>query len=221
MRGILSIAALLVAAASFADGWMLKAPYEAKAKFTWKVTVNANVGGQDHEATMKQHLSIASKTDKEIKGSGTWTDLSLDGGEQPGEEPKWDVTFNPNGSVASAGEGADYARMLVPLAFIYPDKEVKAGDKWSVKYKPAKDAKDMTVDFEVVEVGKVGDAEALKVKGKVSEDGPMKADTIYWIGKDGKLLKFDLDVKGWIVPFAGNNIELDAKIKGELVKEDK
>src|SRR6185436_1704891 len=133
-------------------------------------------GGQEHEAKMKQQLTIDSKYDKEIKGTGTWTDLMLDGNEASnGEEPpKWELTLTPAGAIASAGESADYARMLVPAAFVYPNKEVKVGDKWQAKYKPAKDAKDMTTDYEVVELTKVGDTEAIKVKGKLTEDGPMK-----------------------------------------------
>ncbi len=219
MRGILAFSATLVlAAVSFADGWMLKAPYEAKSVLTWNVTVNANVGGQDHEAKFKSVLTINSKTDKETKGSGTWTNLMLDGAEQTQDDPpKWDVVFNPNGSLASAGESADYARMISPMTFIYPDKEVKVGDKWSAKYKP-KDGKDISVDYEVLEQTKVGEVDVLKIKGKISEDGPMKGDNVYWVGKDGKLVKFDLSLTAWTVPIAGGPGEIDAKIKGEIAK---
>ncbi|HTQ10719.1 MAG TPA: hypothetical protein VMI31_11650 [Fimbriimonadaceae bacterium] len=100
---------------------------------------------------------------------------------------------------------------------MYPDKEVKVGDKWTEKFKP-KDGKDVTVDYEVVEQTKVGDADALKIKGKLSEDGPMKGDCTYWIGKDGAMLKFELDLKSWPVPFAGDPHDFDVKMKGEIVK---
>jgi hypothetical protein len=218
MRKFLSIAAVLtVAASSLAEGWLLKAPYEAKAKHTWKVIVNASVGGQEMEATMKQILTIDSKTDKEIKAKGNWAEIMVGGNEQSGDDTTWDITMNSNGSLTSVGAGADFARMLAPAAFVYPDKEVKAGDKWSFKYKPTKEAKDITMDYEVVEQTKVGDVDALKIKGKLTEDGPMKGNNIYWIAKDGRMLKFELDLTNWIVPMAGNT-EFDAKIKGELVK---
>lgn len=219
MRAFISFAAVFaLAAASFADGWLLKAPYEAKTKLVWNVTVNANVGGQDHEAKFKSVLTIDSKSDKEIKGKGAWLDLMVDGAEQGSDgAPTWDITFNPNGSIVSAGEGADYARMMAPASFIYPEKEVKVGDKWSAKYKP-KNGKDISLDFEVVEQAKVGDADVLKVKSKMTEDGPMKSENLYWVGKDGKVLKFELDIKSWVVPLPGAPGDFDAKVKGELAK---
>ncbi|HVT13381.1 MAG TPA: hypothetical protein VHE55_14030 [Fimbriimonadaceae bacterium] len=222
MRSFLTfVAALGLAAFSLADGgWLLKPPYEAKAKISYKVTVDANVGGQDHEATMKQLFTVDSKSDKEVKGKGSFSDVTLDGNDLSGQDlPSWDVTLSAtDGSVTAAGDSVDYVRMLTPFTFIYPSKEIKVGDKWTTKFKPAKDAKEITIDYEVVEQSKIGDDDVLKIKSKLSEDGPMKADDTYWIGKDGKVLKFDLDIKGWPAPFTGGAQDIDAKIKGEYVK---
>src|SRR5579862_5243648 len=163
MRSFLTFAAALaLAATSIADGWLLKAPYDAKTKLTWNVTVNVNINGQDHEAKFKDVLTINSKTDKEVKGSGTWTDLTLDGNEGGGggDPPQWEMAFNPNGSISSAGDSADYPRMLAPLTFVYPGKEIKTGDKWTEKFKP-KDGKDITIDYEAVEESKVGDTDVI------------------------------------------------------------
>lgn len=218
MRGILCfVAALALVATSLADGWLLKTPYEAKTKFTWKVTVNASVGGQDVEATMKQILTVDSKGEKEVKGKTTWSDILVNGSPAGEGDSSWDTTFGLDGSITSAGDNADFARMLTPAAFIYPGKEIKTGDKWSAKFKPAKDAKEMTADYEALEESKVGDTPAIKVRAKLSEDGPMKADNVYWIGKDGSVLKYELDIKNWVVPMAGTG-DFDAKVKGELVK---
>jgi len=209
---------MVFAASSFADGWLLKAPYKPQAKTTWSITATASMNGEDHQATLKNTITISSTSDAEIKAKGEWTDVTVDGQDQPGgEETTWDIVFKPNGSIQSAHDDVDYARMLAPLVFIYPNREVKVGDKWTEKFRP-RDGKDITFDYEVVEQTKVGDADALKIKGKLSEDGPMKGDTVYWIGKDGTLLKYELDLKGWVVPFAGNDTEFDAKIKGEIVK---
>jgi hypothetical protein len=219
MKGFISLAALFALAGSgLADGWMLKSPLDAKKKTSWKVSITANVSGQDHQAAMTQVLSIDSKTEKGFKGNLSWTEVTMDGSDLPQTLPSWDVTFNPNGSISSGGEDADYARMMAPGTFIYPDKEVNVGDKWTVKFKPASDAKEMTVDYEVVKEVKVGDAAALEIRGKLSEDGPMKGDDTYWIGRDGTLLKFDLNLTNWIVPFAGEHSEVDAKIHGDWVK---
>lgn len=224
MRSFLSVAALLfVAACSQAQSWVLKAPYESKAKFTWQVTVNANVGGMEIEAKMKQHLEIASKDEKQIKGKSNWSEITVNDSEQDAGDGPWDVVLNPNGSIVSAHDSSDHARMLTPAAFIYPDKEVKAGDKWQVKFKPSKDAKEFTTDFEVVAIEKVGDVETMKVKAKMMEGAKegegMSANNLYWVAKDGKVLKFELDIKNWVVPMASGMPDFDAKVKGELIKQ--
>jgi hypothetical protein len=160
MHRALSIAAVFVVAACCqAQSWMLKAPYEAKAKFVWKVTVNANLSGMEVEATMKQHLDIESRDDKQVKGKSAWTEVAVNGQEQPDDQDPWAVVLNTNGSIVSANDSLDYGRMLVPAVFVYPDKEVKVGDKWTVKFKPAKDAQEVTSDYEVVEMTKVGEFE--------------------------------------------------------------
>lgn len=222
MRSFLSIAAFALAASALCQGWNLKAPYEAKAKHSWQVVVTANVGGMDVEAKMKQHVVVDSVSEKEIKATASWTDLLVNGSEQQDDDSSWALVLNPNGSLVSAGEHVDYARMLTPAAFVYPGKEVKVGDKWTSKVKP-KDGKEITSDYEVVEIAKVGDVEAMKVKLKLSEEAPkdgvaMKAEGFHWVAKDGKVLKFELDIKNWIVPMAQGMPEFDAKVKGELIK---
>lgn len=220
MRGFLTFPCVLaIATFALAQGWVLKAPYEPKTKLAWNIHVDANMGGQNHEAIMKQTVSFESKSEKEIKGSASWSELQVDGQDMGGEDTAWSLTLNPNGTIASAGESDDYSRMLAPFAFAYPDKEVKVGDKWTVKFVPFKDAREMTAAYEVLEQTKVGEIEALKVKGKLTDAGSgLVSDGSYWVGKDGKVLKFDLDVKSWVVPMAGAG-EFDAKIKGELAKK--
>lgn len=218
MRRFLAIPALfLLAAAAMADGWLIKAPYDAKAKLTWKVTITANVAGGEHEASMNQILTVNSKSDKEIKAKGKWSDLTVDGAAQDSAD-EWDVILGLDGAVLSAGDNADYVRMLTPLVFVYPDKEIKVGDKWTRKAKPAKDGKDLTMDYEVAETTKVGEVEVMRIKAKLTEDGPMKGDITYWVAKDGRVMKFEFDLKNWVVPIAAGIPDFDAKGKGELVK---
>ena len=45
----------------------------------------------------------------------------------------------------------------------------------------------------------------------------MSGSEVFWVGKDGAILKYDLDLKNWTVPFAGEPSEFDAKIHGEWV----
>ncbi|MFI5385393.1 MAG: hypothetical protein ACHQ50_04645 [Fimbriimonadales bacterium] len=218
MRNLMVLTlSLSLTAASLADGWLLKAPYEANTRLTWNVTINASVGGQDMESKMKQFLSIDSKTGQQFRGKVGWADLQINGGSSPDEPPAWNITLNSNGSIASAGDGPEFVRQLAPTTFLYPDKEVKAGDKWSVKFRVGKDTKEIAADYEVVEQTKIGEADALKIKGKLNEDGGLQSDGVYWLGKDGKVLRFEIDVKNW--PVVGAGIPpLDAKIRGELVK---
>jgi hypothetical protein len=217
--------AVAVACAPRAEGWLLKAPYEAKAQYAWDINFKLNFQGSESAVSMRQHLTIDSATDKEVKGKGGWTDFRMNGKVLPASEfESLAMVLSPAGGLLDVGKHGAYARMFAPLMFIYPGKEVKAGDKWTTKFKPgvasrdAEGIKEMTYDYEVVCEEKVGDVDALRVKAKLTEDGPMRGNNVYWVGKDGKVLKFEADLQKWGVFIGGNAVELDAKLMGDLVK---
>src|SRR5579862_7166532 len=115
MRPILGLLTFLVLTVSaVADGWLLKAPYEAKTKLTYSVKVHANADGQDHDAAFKQILEIESRSDTELKAKASWADVTVDGSDAPQELPGWAITLTSKGAISSATDGADYFRMLSP-----------------------------------------------------------------------------------------------------------
>lgn len=217
MKGILVLAAALLATAALGQGWLLKAPYAVNSKTIWKVSVKATIGGVEHDVRFKHTLTIASKSEVEFSGKGSWTGFVFDGNEDPDQDATWEISFKPDGSIIRAGKSSDYATMLAPVLFVYPNKVVQPGDKWRAKFKPSPTDKEILVDYEVAEVGKVGAADALKVTAKFSGEGPFKGDGTYWLSKDGLLLKYELDLKHWTVPLSGQS-DFDAKVAGEIVK---
>jgi hypothetical protein len=221
-KSISILTALALAAASFADGWQLSSPYKANSLFVWKLSVKMTLAGADRTVTMKQRLAVDSKTADSWKGELGWTETRVDDIEMKLDR-SWPVALSSAGSILSIGDDVGYSRMLAPLLFIYPAKAVAVGDKWTTKFKPgegtegAKDVREMTYDFEVVGKEKVGNLDTLRIKAKLTEDGPMKSEGFYWIAKDGRILKFEADIRHWTMRMGGKSGEIDAKLKGELV----
>lgn len=216
-RFALLAAACGLATLCLAAGWTLKAPYAAKSKLTYNMTVNANAGGQEHEAKMDQVVAFDSVDEKAVSGSASWGHLTVDGNELD-ENTEWKFKMSPAGAITEASDGAEYARMLAPTFFTYPGKEIAAGDKWTETL-TVKDVPKITIDYTVVGTEKLDDKDVLKISAKVKEDKAdgLTGDDTFWVGQDGKVQKFELSLHNWVVPMAGSDA-VDAKIKGTLAK---
>ena len=84
---------------------------------------------------------------------------------------------------------------------------IDVGDKWTFEMTPAKaDKRIMTSSYEVVGTEKLKGIDALKISAKLEEKGEngMSSKGFFWISKEGKPLKYELDVKNWVVPMAGS-----------------
>ncbi|HVT12921.1 MAG TPA: hypothetical protein VHE55_11705 [Fimbriimonadaceae bacterium] len=207
----------LLSALSLADGWILKPPYAAHGKTVWKVSVKATVGGVEHDVRFKRTLAIDSNGDDGAKGKESWTDFLFDGNADPDQDATWDMALKGDGGVASAGQSGDYVKMVSPFFVVYPNKEVKKGDKWTAKLKPSEADKEISVAYEVSDETKLGDVDALIVKATFSGEGPFKASNTYWVSKSGDILRFELNLTSWTVPLAGQS-DFDAKVTGEIAK---
>ncbi|AIE84105.1 hypothetical protein [Fimbriimonas ginsengisoli] len=216
MIATLLVTGLLVAPRQ--DAWEIKPTFAKDKTITWKLDIDADLGGNQHKAKMDMLFTpgeAAENGDRKTKIE--WQHVEMDGNEQ--ELPaNWQATVAKDGSIREALDPADddYRRFLSIFSFSYPDKAVKVGDKWTLDLTPkAKDAKKMSYTFEAKEVEKVGGKEALKVISTQKEDkGDLTSDGTWWIGRDGAVLKMKLVVKKWIVPFAGADA-FDATIIGE------
>ncbi len=186
--------------------WDISKPL-AKSKITWTITSDVKVGGGDHNSTLNHTMDVTDvDKDGTAKVTVSWSDITVDGA-PAGQDNTWKVLFGARGSVDSAGEeDDDIRRMLSPTTFVKPEKPVAVGDKWTFDLIPKK-AKDRAVkyEYEVKAAEKLKDVDTLKINYKFTEKGSdgTTAEGDWWIAKDGHVVKFDIKVKNWIVPFAG------------------
>ena len=206
-----------------AEKWDIKAGLAPKATGKWSVSTDVTAGGENHTATMKLVMTVKdAEADKPLKATYEWKDLTVDGSMQIPDDA-WDVTLDAMGGItdATGGDGADSVRqMLMPTVFIYPDKPVGVGDTWTDTLKVnGKDDQAMTFEMKADAIEKIGDADVLKVSGSIAQKGAdgLNGKSTWWISKEGKVLKFESKVSGWIVPMAGQD-PMDATFKGELEK---
>ena len=201
------------------EKWDLKPGIAPKAKASLAVIVEAATGDGDHRAEFTVVREIGDPDGANHKATYLWKGLTVDG-QEVGEDTAWDVTVGPRGAVLATTDmmGDDIRRMLSPMAFVFPEKPVGEGDKWTAEVRPYKDKDDflLTYSYEVKGVETLDGSEALKVALTLVEkstDG-MNGEGTWWIGKDGSVLKFEMKVKNWIVPMAGSDL-IEAKIAGK------
>lgn len=205
-------------AAPVADKWELKPNLEPKAKASWAVKVAAQAPDGDHEAEFTLVREYGAKDGETQKATMGWSGLIVDGNEL-GQELTWDVSVNARAAVVGtiAEEGDDIRRMLSAMTFTYPDKPVGEGDKWSLEIRPytGKDDFMLTYAYEVKGVESVDSVDALKITLKLTEKDQygMTGEGTWWVGKDGSVLKFEMKMKNWVVPMAGE--PFDATIIGK------
>ncbi|MFN8139071.1 MAG: hypothetical protein U0R49_04665 [Fimbriimonadales bacterium] len=204
------------------DKWEIKAPYEKDKPAKMKVLIQLNADGQDLTVELVSMVKLTEKGDKLWKGEIGWDDIMMNG--QPiGQAITAPCEIDARGKLLKTESefGDDFRRQVMPLFFIYPEKSVGVGDKWSVESekKPDGAAYKLKQDFEVVASEKVGDEETLKISAKFVEpgDGMITANGFFWINKLGQPLKVEMAVKNWPVPQQGSSIP-EAKITGKFVK---
>lgn len=217
------LAAVAIAAqaqTTSASGWELKAPYQEKDDLKYAINIDIDAAGNTMRVEMSANYKISKKTDKGFEGSFGWTNLYVEGEMQPDES--FSLMLKSNGTLKSVKSdyGDGMRRMLLPFFFSYPEKAVAKDATWTYAdtSDEAMDGHTAKCEYKVVGMDKFRDAEVMKVSVSITETGPtpMKGSGFYWIGKDGKLVKFDIDVTEWTVPVAGQ--AFNAKLKGELAK---
>ncbi len=120
------------------ETWDFKPSFDTKApKQVWGVIVDAEQGGQKHHATFNLTRSIKSSDNTKTVATYNWEKLAVD--DQDGQDLEgWDVMVGTHNEVLKmTGDGDDnFRRMLTPLVFVYPEKPVSIGDKWTSDVKP-------------------------------------------------------------------------------------
>lgn len=215
IRLLTFLALAVYAAASSQQGWLLKAP-SAKAKKSWNLSVAAPLHGHDMQAKLDYHLEVRGMEHEKVACVASWDHIVVDDEEQ-GDVETWELALAPSGALESVKEGEEFARMLMPFFFGYPNKEVQPGDKWSDTVKLSRKAKDVRIDYEVLEKTSAGGEEVLKIAAKFKEEGEdgMEGDDLFWVQKNGAINKFELKLKNWAVPMV-NSVPMPATIKGAI-----
>jgi len=213
---VLPIIALAIAMQKEPDAWDLKPSVDPKTKLSWGITVEAKSGGQDHHAAFKLNRQLKSNDPKKAVVTFSWDHLEVD--DQDGQDvPPWDAVVGSKGEILKMdGDTEDgYRRMLSPLIFIYPDKPVGIGDKWTLDVKPASAGAKVTYAYEAKKTELVDGAQTIVLSAKFTEDGADGAtgDGTWWLSRVGRVLKFEIKLKNWVVPMAGADT-VEATIKG-------
>ncbi|MBX3119203.1 MAG: hypothetical protein KF784_09070 [Fimbriimonadaceae bacterium] len=214
------IAATTILSTAPQDTWELKSPFTKGYEATYTCKVNVDAGGQQLEANFNQLIKVADGgSGKPWKGTITWLDIMVDGN-AAGDPPPWDVKWSEDGSVfATPGDmGDDIRRMLAPLTFLYTGKPVAKGNAWKTQVK-AEEKSAPVVEYNYESLGQeaVNGKDAMKFKVTMKEvaDEGVSADGTWWVAKNGVVVKFEMSIKDWLVPMAGDQ-RMAAKVVGTL-----
>lgn len=212
------VLAAALAPAFMNDGWKPAAPYVEGATLSYDLVADLDMGGNPLDVEIKLELKTTKKTDSGFEGTGGFAKVYVQGEEMDGMS--LGVTLGTNGLLKSVTSdmGSAMRRMFMAFYFCYPTEPVGEGGKWTVQDETATDGHKAKFEYTLGGTENVGETATTKVTVAITEDGaePMKADGTYWVASDGKVMKFELNMKGWPVPVAGQ--AFSGKIKGTIAK---
>lgn len=213
----------LALAPSAIDKWEIKPPYQKDKTYKMNVTIDVESQGEHVAVTLGASLGITQQDDKGFKANLSWTDITVNGS-PAGMTMDAVCTLDKRGKLLKADSEMveEFRRQMLPMFFIYPEKPIEAGDKWSDETTKNPDGTKYQIkqEFEAKGIEKAEGDDAMKVAVKFTESGEsaMQVTGFFWIAKDGRPLKLDLDVKNWPIPQQGAGASGDVKIKGTLAK---
>jgi len=201
-----------------AETWELKPSFDPKApKQVWAMIVDTEADGDNHHATFNLTRVTKSVKPEKTVDSFKWEKLLVDDHEGQETDP-WDIVVGPRGELLKMdSENEDtYRRMLSPLVFIYPEKPVSLGDKWSVEVKPTVTGAKITYDYEAKSKELVDGINTVVVALTLKEAGvdATNGEGFWWLSKVGKVVKFEMRLENWVVPMAGTQ-PMNVVIKGK------
>ncbi len=216
---LVHILALAIAMQKDSDAWELKPSVDPKTKLSWGMTVEAQAQGQDHHAAFKFSQLLKTSDDKKKVVTFSWDHLAVD--DQEGQDvPAWDAAVGTRGEILKMeGDTEDsFRRMLSPLLFVYPEKPFAMGEKWSFEAKPSGSNPTFTYSYEAKKTEMVKDTMTVVLATKIVESGKdgMTGEGTWWLSRAGRVIKFEIKLKNWVVPMAGADA-IDATLKGQAV----
>lgn len=207
-----SIAAAMLAAVAMASLDTVNIKWKPKAGDTakYKITAKANIAGSEMNFTAAMSTKVLEVTaDGNITVEEKQSDMKIMFGDQDMSSMAPALvtgtsTMKPNGEVISRKSDSemDNPRMEAALEFVFPDKELKVGDSWSVK-RDADSGKGLfargtTYTYEGTEM--VGKWNCYKIKVDFKETGaPTNIEALgySWVSvEDGSQIKGSYKLKG-------------------------
>jgi hypothetical protein len=214
---MLKLAALaLYAGLSFQEPttWSYGPTDLATKKVSLAVKADVVAEGEKIQALWDFHFRYReSAAEKPLSLSVTWDNISAAEQTMPDLGP-YELTATPGHEIDCA-DGDDIRRMLIP--FVLPTSaKLTVGTAFTAVMTGKGSTSKISWSLTPLSIEKVKDVETMKCKAEFKEAGDGTSGTgTYWIAKDGRLLKFSVDLKGWVVPPAGPGA-VDAKVSGEL-----
>lgn len=192
------------------ETWSFKPSFDPKnPKEVWGTIVDAQSDDQAHHATFQFTRTTKSSDKTKTVVTFNWEKLAVDN--QEGQDlPGWDAVMGARGEILKMDTEADdnYRRMLSPMVFVYPEKAVAIGDKWSSEVKPSGNGAKLTYSYEAKSKEKVDGENTLVIAATFKESGenPVSGNGTWWLSKVGKVVKFEMKLTNWVVPMAGSDV---------------
>ncbi len=191
--------------------------------FKFKMSMDIDFGGTSVNAstTMTQKVVKVEENGNIVMELST-TEMIVKFGDtempQP-PQPPTRVTFKPNGDVASSGAGNSPTSQIAGNSnYVFPDKPVKVGDKWSHTMKGQNGMPDLQGEFELVGVEKLGETEVLRIKvswrqAEAKENAMSSEGFVLVDPATGMAHRFEFKLKG--IPIEGAPAPIDGSLKME------
>lgn len=221
---LLTACALLSLNAATSQEYTLKLNVKEGDTFKYRMSMEVDFGGQNVLATStitNKVLKVEENGNVQMESASGEMIVKFGDQEMPQPAPPaTKMTFKPNGSVASVEGGDGLVQQMNASQLVFPDKPIKVGDKWSETVKDPNG--EIRIEYELVSVEKVNDAEALKIKTTARVVNPKEgegfsADGFVWVDpQTGMAVKMETRIKGMQVE--GAPMPIDGTLKMELVK---
>lgn len=221
---LLTACALLSLSAATSQEYTLKLNLKEGDTFKYRMSMEIDFGGQNLLATStitNKVLKVEENGNIQMESASGEMIIKFGDQEMPQPAPPaTKMTFKPNGSVASVEGGDGLMQQMNASQMVFPDKPIKVGDKWSETVKNSNG--EIKIEYELVSVEKVNDAEALKIKTtarvvNAKEGEGFSADGFVWVDpQTGMAVKMETRIKGMQVE--GAPMPIDGTLKMELVK---
>ncbi len=219
---LIAAAALSLAASARLDDptFTLKRVAKVGDTITYKLTVDAEFGGQKINVTAKTVDKVVKADDKEIQVESKQEETKIKFGDQEMDAPSEGASttsYDARGLITDIkGENADSnAYRMANLTLVAtPEKAVKKGDKWSHEFKgdDKKGSRAAKADYEVLDTEKVGGLDTVKVKWTYKEtEGtePASSEGTIWLhATDFSIVKVVGSLKGAPIPGAPAPMDL-------------